>query len=119
LLEALVAMQHSNQFQGFTPAVHTALTVLVCVMWSCVPLISIGMAILDMDMEREKRGMVAQPGTVSPGGFSPVGAPPGMRQPPYAGPQPAATYPSMPGGPGARPAGYGPVSSPPFAPAGR
>lgn len=62
LLEALVAMQHSAQFQGFSPAVHTVLTVLVCVMWSSVPLVSIGLAVLDMDLEREKRGMVARAG---------------------------------------------------------
>lgn len=110
LLEALVAMQHSTQFAGFASGVHTALTVLVCVMWSCVPLISIGLAILDMDMEREKRGLVAHPKGAS------AGAPPGVgarMQPLAFGPQPAATYPSMS-------QGYGPgAASPPLARAGR
>lgn len=112
LLEALVAMQHSTQFAGFPPAVHMALTILVCVMWSCVPLIQIGLAILDMDMEREKRGLVAQPkgtGGGAPPGFSA----PGARPQPSFGPQPTATYPSMPQ------SGYGPVNTPPLAGAGR
>jgi hypothetical protein len=110
LLEALVAMQHSTQFAGFPPGVHMALTILVCVMWSCVPLISIGLAILDMDMEREKRGLIGQPKA--------GGAPPGFSVAPVRpqasfGPAPAATYPSMP-----QP-GYGPVSASPLAESGR
>jgi hypothetical protein len=116
LLEALVAMQHSTQFQGFTPGVHLALTILVCVMWSCVPLISVGLAIMDMDMEREKRGLVAHPKGAA------VGAPPGFsaplpRQPQGFGPQPAATYPSMPVQP--QRSGYGPMAMPPLVPGGR
>lgn len=67
LLEALVAMQHATQFDGFGPGVHSVLTVVVCVMWSSVPLISIGLAILDMDMEREKRGLIARSKAASPG----------------------------------------------------
>ncbi len=111
LLEALVAMQHSTQFDGFVAGVHTALTVLVCVMWSCVPLIQIGLAILEMDMEREKRGLTAtgQPKVTAPSGV----APSFTRSQTSFGTPAAINYPSMPQ------SGYGPVATPPLAGAGR
>ena len=117
LLEALVAMQHSSQFVGFSAQVHMALTVLVCVMWSSVPLISIGLAVLDMDMEREKRGLVGQPKAGAAGGFGTLGMPAGQRS--SMGQQPAVSYPSMPAAPRAGQPGQGASTMPPFAPAGR
>lgn len=132
LLEALEAMQHSSQFSGFPPGVHTTITILVCVMWSCVPFISIGLAVMDMDLEREKRGLIGQPQAVAAGGLAPSGMPTGSRSsmgpqpmPSYPtmpmapkspmSPQPASSYPSMPA---AARSGQGAAVVPPFVPAG-
>jgi hypothetical protein len=110
--EALVTMHSSNRFEGFSVGVQTVLMVVACVVWSCVPLLSIGLAVLDMDMEREKRGMTPHPKTAGPGGVAPGGAVPvGRNQP---GLQPLVPYPaSRPTQPGA---GYAPR---PLVPGGR
>ena len=61
LAEALATVHQSIWMHGYPDAVQTVLTVMTCVVWSCVPLISIGLAVVDMDLERERRGMVPQP----------------------------------------------------------
>ena len=103
LSEALATIHRSDWMGGYSATVQTFLTVLTCIVWSCVPLISIGLAVVDMDLEREKRGMIAAPknAPLMPGFGGQGGAP----RPSFpAGPQPSATYPQAP----ARP-GYGPA----------
>lgn len=111
LSEALATIHRSDWMQGFNPTVQALLTVLTCIVWSCVPLISIGLAVVDMDLEREKRGMVGQPKMAGPGPS--LGSVGGSRM----GPAPMPAYPgsSLPPQPG-----YGPANgNRPFAGAGR
>ena len=112
LSEALATIHRSDWMQGFNPSIQMLLTVLTCVVWSCVPLISIGLAVVDMDLEREKRGMVGQPKMAGPGPMGSVGVP-------RMGPGPAP-MPVYPGSSMAPQPGYGPVNgNRPFAGAAR
>lgn len=118
--EALVTMQQVAWSRAFGPGVQAFLTVVTCIVWSCVPLISIGLAVLDMDVEREKRGMVGQPKAVAPGsGFGGLGGLPATPRP--AGGMGPAPMPAYSGASQVPPqSGYGPVNgNRPFAGAGR
>ena len=62
LCEALSTLSRSTWITLFPAKGQAVLTVLSCVMWSSIPLVSLFLAVLDMDLEREKRGQTgAQP----------------------------------------------------------
>ncbi len=103
--EALVTMQQAAWSRAFGPGFQAFLTVVTCIVWSCVPLISIGLAVLDMDVEREKRGMVAQPKTAAH--VPSFGGGASLPRMSGGGPQPMPVYPGASQAP--HQSGYGPV----------
>ena len=82
---AAAVIQRAKWLEATPPAQHTALTILTYVVLSIIPLVSMLLAVVDMDLERQKHGMG---GTVKQAYPQAAASLKGNAAPPYTAPAP-------------------------------
>jgi hypothetical protein len=83
---AAAVIQRARWLSATPPAQHTTLTVLTYVVLSIIPLVSMLLAVVDMDLERQKHGIGSPVKQVQPRW---AGSMNGSTAPPYTAPAPA------------------------------